>query len=139
MTPGAQRALWRAVNNLREAEALANLTGSVSGPADEPPKSEQDEPGWVADWAKRAGETLEKARQWAASRPSVLRERARRIINHVRDGAREINKATFGRAAKALEPIQSAANMISFGGFGLSVVATVALAYAAYRIFVKKG
>jgi hypothetical protein len=125
------------VSALREAEALAGLTSSVSGPADEPYRDEKDEPGWVEDWAKRAGETLEKARQWASQKPAALRERARRIMKHVRDGAEEIRKATLGRAAKTLESVTSTAQTIQFGAAGVSVLLTVGLAWLAYRIYMK--
>lgn len=138
MTPAQTRLFWKAVASLREAETVTNLSG-VSGPADEPPRQESDEQSFVADWVSRAKHALAKGREYATAPEKWIRDRAGRVVHRIREGAIAINRATFGRAAKALAPVQQAVNAAEFGFVGFSVLATVALAYLGWRLFLKKG
>lgn len=134
MKPGAERNYWAAVSALREAESLAQLS-SVSGPADEPPR-DGDEPSWIEDWSKRAHDALKKAREWADSKKRALRDRASRIAEHVRTGARRIYQASpIGKTAKALQSVNETANHIQLAAWVTSVGLTLALLAGAWWLF----
>lgn len=136
MTPGQERLYWGAVSSLREAETLAQL-GSVSGPADEPPTA-GDEKSWIDDWAKRAGETLGKARAWSSSKVKALRDRARRIAGHISDGARRIYQASpIARANRTIQDVAETARTIQIATLVSGVGATVLLLAAAWWVFQK--
>lgn len=142
MTPGQERHFWGAVSALREAETLAQL-GNVSGPADEPPRP-GDEQGWIADWSKRATETLAKAKTWVDSKKKSLRDRARRIAGHVQEGARRIYQASpIARAknatAKALQDVTETARTLQFATLVSGGAATVLLLVGAYLVWKKFG
>lgn len=146
MTPGAERNYWAAVNALREAETLAQLAGSVSGPADEPPR-DGEEQSWIADWTKRAKESLAKAREWRDSEKKSLRDRAARIARHASEGVRRIGQAAKWQSPggvalegakwlktaagkkvmRELSSVSDTARSIQFGVILSSVGATVAL------------
>jgi hypothetical protein len=135
----AERNYWAAVSSLREAETLAAMTGGVSGPADEPPKP-GEEASWVDDWARRAGESLARAREWSASRKRMLRERAQRIVSRVRDGAASVRRAVGAPITKANETFQDvvrSVNNLSYSLLGAEVLLTAALAFAAWKLFFK--
>lgn len=142
MTPGTQASYWRAVEALREAETLANLAGAVSGPADEPPKQDSDQDSFIEDWTGRAKQALSKAAQWATAPERFLRERGKRIAKRISDGAHElmrrVNKANT-RIWTPLQTVTDTAEKIQLAwGLG-TIFATALVAYAAYRIFVKKS
>ena len=147
MTPGASATYWRAVEALREAESLAQLTSSVSGPADEPPKQESDEPGWVKDWTERASKALDAARRHVSSGNRALIERGKRIAKRIFDGSNELMRRVmiegpqkFGAdGARGLKSVTETAQKLQVAwGLG-TIAATVLMAYVAYRVFVKKG
>lgn len=140
MTPKAERAYWRATAALAEAETLARLRDNVSGPADEPPRGDGDEAGWIDDWTSRASETLKKAKAWTTSKKKTLVERGARIARRVREGARKIYEASpLARANQKLVGLIGDAQKIQLAGEAVAVVATVVLGYVAYRLFIKKG
>lgn len=152
MTPGQERNFWGAVHALREAETLAQL-GNVSGPADEPPRP-GDEKGWIADWANRAREALERARKMALPGPTgalplaaknvakqrASRDAARRIAAHIQEGVRRVRQASpLARAEKTLSEVSDAARALQFGFIFGGVGLTVALALVAAYLWKTKG
>jgi CHASE3 domain sensor protein len=137
VTPGQTRNFADAVAALREAETLVNLA-AVSGPADEPPHTDSDEQSWVSDWVERAKTSAHKAAEWAASPVVAMKDRARRVVDRLREGARRVHQATFGRAAKALKPVQDAINTVQFGMAGASLIVTAGMLYLAYRFWFKR-
>lgn len=144
VTPERQRTLWwSAVQSLREAETLADLAGKVSGPADEPPQK-GDEESWVKDWAARAKAALKKVGEHvlagpAGAVPLASKQSARRVAAHVRAGARDINRATQTKFRSTLQPLTDFANAITIAtGIG-SVLATAALLFLGYKLFLAKG
>lgn len=135
----AETNYWHAVTSLREAETLAQMAGAVSGPADEPPKP-GDEKSWVEDWARRAGETLQKARNFADSGKRHLKQRAQAIVNRVRDGATSVRRAVAAPIIAANENFQGVVrtvNTMSYAILGANVLLTVGLLYAAWKLFAK--
>jgi len=147
VTPGASATYWRAVEALREAESLASLTSSVSGPADEPPKQESDEPGWVKDWTERATKALDIAKRHVSSGNRELVERGKRIAKRIFDGSNHLLRRVFiegpqkfgADGARGLKSVTDTAQKLQLA-WGLGTIAATALmAYVAYRIFIKKG
>lgn len=139
LSPADERLFWRAVSNLREAEALASLANAVSGPADAPPQNDKDQT-WISDWADRSRMALQKARDWSTAKSRALRERAGRIAARVREGARAIYRASpAAKASRKLEEVVTMANAVTTAVSIGSIALTAALVYLAYRVFVKKG
>lgn len=137
MTPAKERLYWGAVSSLREAESLAQLTASVSGPADEPPRS-GDEESWISDWTKRAKGALKKARDLVDSHIKSQVDRGRRIATLVRNGATRISQAggrAFKSAMKPLGDITSMANTISLAALATSVGLTLLMLAGAWYIW----
>jgi hypothetical protein len=147
VNPGASATYWRAVEALREAESLAQLSSSVSGPADEPPKQESDEPGWVKDWTERAKKALDAAGRHVSSGNRELVSRGRRIAKRIFDGSNELMRRVliegpqkFGAdGARGLKGVTETAQKLQVAwGLG-TVAATVLLAYVGYKLWLAKG
>jgi len=141
VTPGVQRRYWRAVHELREAEALASIASGVSGPADAPPTEDHD--GWVSDWTTRAKASLKKAKSWTDEKSGHkwLRERARKIAAHVAKGAQTVRNIPGKLKAKtkaALASVyKSAGTLFLAAGIGYGGTA-IAIAVVAW-LLLKKG
>lgn len=111
---------------------------AVSGPADGPP-ARGDEQSWIDDWKKRATETLKKARDWAESEKAAARDRARRIAERVRAGARDIYRASPAAKAKGvLDALTKAANTITLASAIGTGVLTLGLLWLAWELLAKR-
>lgn len=139
MTPGAHKNFWRATESLREAETLAQMAGDVSGPADEPPKSEADEQSWAEDWKGRALETLGKAREWAQGSSRAMKERAKRIVDRISSGVSAIRRATGQRLRDTLQPVQQALQVATLGYYGFATLGTIAIGWLVWKYLEKNG
>lgn len=135
---GRERAYWRAVNHLRTAETLANLQ-AISGPADAAPEPGKEQ-GWLDDWTARAKESLKKARDWVDSGKDAAKDRARKIAEAVRNGAREVWRASppgqlSDMSKKSLQAIADASTAVTWASIIGSGVATVALLAGAWWLW----
>lgn len=142
MSERRSRNYWRAVNQLRTAETLANLQ-AVAGPADAAPEDGK-EPSWLEDWTSRAKEALKKARDWATSEKKAAKDRARRIARAVHQGVRDVWRASppgklADSHAKAMTSLANAAQAIQWASLIGSGVATVALLAAVWWVWSRKG
>jgi hypothetical protein len=107
MGPRTERRYWRAVESLRQAEALASLASAVSGPADAPPAAGQ-ESSWITDWTARAARALERGKQLIASANASAKARGHKIIDQVKKGleaVRTLPVAAEQKAKKAIEAL----------------------------------
>ncbi len=140
-SPEKKRALyWRAVSALREAETLADL-GSVSGPADAPPKEGEDE-SWIKDWGKRAQNAIRKAHEALVDNPSeAVKRRAQRIGARVQSGITAIKKAftPSEETKKKLRSLSDLAKGLLFAGNAGSAAGLIVGFALVYWWFSRKG
>jgi hypothetical protein len=135
------RSLWPAVYALRTAESIANLA-TVTGAADAPPATPEDEESWAKEWLTRARAALSSAGQMVAAAADAakpanvaaeLRERAQRIAENVRVGVKNIRERAK-KAAKTLREDLLAVNKtagnlleaVTAGEIALTVTAVIA-------------
>lgn len=137
----ARRGLhWQAVHALRQAEELAKLADSVSGPADAAPKTEAEERSFIKDWATRARAALKRAYDWHVSRKDALQKRAREVGERIREGARRIAQASPAEAAKeGIADIARHAGGIAAWTFIGHGAAFLIAAWLFYEFVIKKG
>lgn len=125
---------WKATHALREAEALAGLANKVSGPADAPPATPEEEPSWIGDWAKRGREALKGAYDKWSTGNERLKERAVEIAKRIKEGADRIIEANPLEAAKkGIDDLQSLGNWFLLG----KIVATAFLLWLVWKFFLK--
>jgi CHASE3 domain sensor protein len=134
----AQRNLWRATAALREAETLAQLS-AVSGPADEPPRDQNDEQSWAEDWKGRALESLARARDFALRPAVVMKDRAKAIVNRISGGLAAIRRATGARLRATLKPVEQALTVATVGYYGSVTVGLIVLGWIAWKYLEHKG
>lgn len=91
---------WEAVHALREAESLAQLAHTVSGPADTPPTSLDDFDSWTADFIGRSRAVL------ATQADQTLRDASPSMRDKLREVARAIRRGA-GKARDAIDAINS--------------------------------
>lgn len=142
MSAARERHYWQAVSALRTAETLASLQ-AVSGPADAIPEAGKEQ-SWLDDWSARAKDSLRKAGEWVQSGKQAAKDRARRVAAAVREGVREIWRATppgqlADTSKKTLQAVADASNAITWASIIGSGVATVALLAAVWWLWSKKG
>lgn len=136
MKPSEERRFWRAVNDLKQAEALASLAGAVSGPADAPPTSDPDS--WAEDYVRRGHAALKRARDWVDEKSGhkYLRERAQGIARHVKRGVEAV-RSMPGRFKKktlsALDALHTASGSFLLGSFAVTWLIPAVLVIAWLR------
>lgn len=81
---------WDATHALRQAEQLAQMAASVSGPADVAPATPAAERGFIRDWSARAKQALKKAWAWQMEKSRAMQRRGKEIARRVHEGARRI-------------------------------------------------
>jgi hypothetical protein len=122
------RLWWKAVSALREAETLAQLAPSVSGPADAPPTG--DIVSWTGDWEARARRALNRAREFVLAPQKATRDIGTRIARRVHEGGSAIKRKIKG-ARKSLNDLLSDSRRLwvagnAAAGIGLGVVVVIA-------------
>lgn len=117
---------------MREAETLASLAQSVSGPADTPPAEGALGP-WVDDWTARAKRALDRAQRLITAPSRASNAGGRRIVKRVREGAHAIRERA-GKARQKVDDIISASNRLAWGA-GLGGLALLLAALYVWKKF----